>query len=221
MSDASPSITLAMMRESLSSALVCDALDSLGVRCQSPAIALLVRTVDGLLVGRCKTTLWTDRAAPDPHPYENELLAVDTCLPDQVMIAAAAGSLRSGIWGELLSTAARNRGCVGAIVDGAVRDLAQMKEMRFPIFARGACPYDSKDRQEVTAIDVAVEIAGVVFHPNDLVLADADGVVVVPSEVEEEAIRRAWTKAHDENRTRTAIQQGMKLSEAYRRYGVL
>src|SRR5580700_8480095 len=99
MSDASPSNTLAMMRESLSSALVCDALDSLGVRCQSPAIALLVRTVDGLLVGRCKTTLWTDRAAPDPHPYENELLAVDTCLPDQVMIAAAAGSLRSGIWG--------------------------------------------------------------------------------------------------------------------------
>jgi regulator of RNase E activity RraA len=93
--------------------------------------------------------------------------------------------------------------------------------MRFSVFARGTCPYDSKDRQEVTAIDVDVEIAGVVFHPNDLVFADADGVVVVPSEVEEEAIRRAWHKAHDENRTRTAIQQGMKVTEAYRRFGVL
>ncbi len=221
MSDASAAITLDMMRASLSSALVCDALDSLGVRGQSPAIALPVRTLDELLVGRCKTTLWTDRTTPDPHPYENELLAVDTCLPDQVMIAAAAGSLRSGIWGELLSTAARNSGCVGAIVDGAVRDLAQMKAMRFPVFARGACPYDSKDRQEVTAIDVAVEIAEVVFQPNDLVFADADGIVVVPAELEAEAIRRAWTKAHDENRTRSAIQQGMKVTEAYRRYGVL
>jgi regulator of RNase E activity RraA len=96
-----------------------------------------------------------------------------------------------------------------------------MGEMGFAVFARGTSPYDSKDRQEVTAIDVAVEIAGVVFHPNDLVCADLDGIVVVPAEHEEEAIRRAWKKAHDENRTRAAIQQGMKVSEAYRRYGVL
>jgi 4-hydroxy-4-methyl-2-oxoglutarate aldolase len=221
MLESNGTITLNKMREALSTALVCDALDALGYREQSPRIALSVMTVDGLLVGRCKTTLWSDRATPDPHPYENELLAVDTCQPDQVMIAAAGGSMHSGLWGELLSTAARNRGCLGAIVDGAIRDLAGMKAMRFSVFARGTCPYDSKDRQEVTAIDVDVEIAGVVFHPNDLVFADADGVVVVPSEVEEEAIRRAWHKAHDENRTRTAIQQGMKVTEAYRRFGVL
>ncbi len=221
MPDSQASITLDMMREALSTALVCDALDALGARGQSPQIAWPVRTVEGLVVGRCKTTLWSDRATTDPHPYEKELLAVDTCQPDQVLIAAAGGSMRSGIWGELLSTAARNGGCVGALVDGAVRDVTQMKEMRFPVFARGTCPYDSKDRQEVTAIDVAVEIAGVVFHPNDLVFTDADGVVVVPSAVEEEAIRRAWNKVHDENRTRAAIQQGMKVTEAYRRYGVL
>jgi 4-hydroxy-4-methyl-2-oxoglutarate aldolase len=221
MPDPPRSITLEMMRAALSSALVCDALDALGVRGQSPRMAWPVKTADGLLVGRCKTTLWADRQTTDPHPYEKELLAVDTCQPNQVLIAAAGGSLRSGIWGELLSTAARNSGCVGAVVDGAVRDLAQMKDMRFPVFARGTCPYDSKDRQEVTEIDVAVEIDGVVFRPNELVFADADGVVVVPSDVEEEAIRLAWNKAHDENRTRAAIQQGMKVTEAYRRYGVL
>jgi 4-hydroxy-4-methyl-2-oxoglutarate aldolase len=214
-------ITLAMMRESLSTALVCDALDSLGLREQSPRLAWPVKTTAGLLVGRCKTTLWNERTTDDPHPYEKELLAVDTCQADQVMIAAASGSLRSGIWGELLSTAACNSGCVGAIVDGAVRDVAQMTEMEFPVFARATCPYDSKDRQFVTAIDVAVEIAGVTFHPHDLVFADADGVVVVPAEVEVEAVRRAWTKAHDENRTRDAIKQGMKVGEAYERFGVL
>ena len=101
------SISLAMIRESLSTALVCDALDSLGLREQSPRLALPVKTTAGVLVGRCKTTLWSERTTTDPHPYEKELLAVDTCQPDQVMIAAAGGSLRSGIWGELLSTAAR------------------------------------------------------------------------------------------------------------------
>src|ERR1700733_4665359 len=221
MPDSSGKITLEMMRRSLSTALVCDALDALGLRSQSPQIPWAIRAVDGLLVGRCKTTLWSDRDSPDPHPYEKELLAVDTCRPDQVIIAAAGGSTRSGIWGELLSTAARNSGCVGAIVDGAVRDVAQMTEMQFPVFARAACPYDSKDRQFVTAIDVAVEIAGVTFQPHDLVFADADGVVVVPAAVEVEAVRRAWTKAHDENRTRDAIKRGMKVGEAYERFGVL
>src|SRR5438105_1441134 len=104
-------------------------------------------TVDGVLVGRCKTTLWAEMAHPDPKPYELELLAVDSCRPDDVLIAAANGSLRSGIWGELLSTAARNAGCVGVIVDGAVRDVARMRQMGFPAFARGTSPYDSKDRQ--------------------------------------------------------------------------
>jgi 4-hydroxy-4-methyl-2-oxoglutarate aldolase len=214
-------ITLAMMRESLSTALVCDALDSLGLHEQSPRLDWPVKTTAGLLLGRCKTTLWNERTTADPHPYEKELLAVDTCQADQFMIAAAGGSLRSGIWGELLSTAARNSGCVGAIVDGAVRYVAQITEMQFSVFARATCPYDSKDRQFVTAIDVAVEIAGVTFQPHDLVFADADGVVVVPAAVEVEAVRRAWTKAHDENRTRDAIKRGMKVGEAYERFGVL
>ncbi len=214
-------ITLAMMRELLSSALVCDALDSLGVREQSPRLQWPVQTTGRLTVGRCKTTLWEERTTVDPHPFEKELLAVDTCQPDQVIIAAANGSERSGLWGELLSTAARNSGCVGAIVDGMVRDVAQMREMQFSVFARGTSPLDSKDRLFVTAIDVDVEIGGVTFHPNDLVFADVDGVVVVPAAIEVEAVRRAWAKAHDENRTRDAIKQGMKVGEAYERFGVL
>jgi len=54
--------------------------------------------------------------------------------------------MRSGIWGELLSSAARNRGCVGVVVDGAVHDLAKMREMNFSVYARGMSPYDSRNR---------------------------------------------------------------------------
>jgi len=112
-------------------------------------------------------------------------------------------------------------GCVGAIVDGAARDVAQMRRMGFPVFARGTSVYDSQNRQRVVEIDVPVEIAGVRFCPGDLIFADLDGVVVVPQVVERETLQKAWEKVHAENVTRDAIRAGMKATDAYQKYGVL
>jgi regulator of RNase E activity RraA len=214
-------VTLARMKCDLTVAAVCDALDAEGLLSQAPRVPLRPLTSGRVLVGRCRTMLWADMFHGDPRPYELELRAVDLCCPGDVMIAAAGGSMRSGVWGELLSTAARNAGCAGVIVDGAVRDVRQMTAMDFPVFARGVCPYDSKDRQRVIDVDVPVEIDGVRFEPGDLVVADADGVVVVPARVEAEVVRRAWEKVHAEDRVRDAIRGGMKAVEAYDTFGVL
>ena len=214
-------ITIEQMRQSLYSAVVSDALDSLGYRHQSPRVMLRPMTGEGLMVGRCKTTLWADMFHEDPRPYELELQAVDSCQPDDVVIAAAAGSVHSALWGELLSTASRNSGCVGAIVDGAARDVAKMRAMQYPVFARATSVYDSLNRQRVIDLDVPVEIAGVRFSPGDLVFADEDGVVVVPREVEAEAIRRAWAKVHSENAVRDSIRAGMKATDVFAKYGIL
>lgn len=214
-------ITLEMMRGKLYSAVVCDALDALGYHHQSPRVELKPYTTDGLLVGRARTTLWADVAHEDPNPYELELRAVDACRDDDVLVAAAGGSVRSGIWGELLSTAARARGCVGAVVDGAIRDISKMREMGFPVFARGTSVYDSARRQKVIEMDVTVEIDGVRIVPGSLIFADVDGVVVVPLEIEREAVRAAWDKIHGENSVRRAIESGMKAADAYEKYGIL
>lgn len=214
-------ITLPMMRQSLYSAVVADALDSIGLRNQSPRLPLTPYTSESLLVGRCKTTLWVDMYHEVPHPYELELKAVDTCTADSVMICAAHGSMHSALWGELLSTASRNAGCVGAIIDGAVRDVGKIREMRFPIFARGTSVYDSQNRQRVIDLDIPVEIAGVRFCPGDLVFADIDGVVVVPQDVQQEVVQRAWNKVNTENQIRDAIRGGMKAADAYQKFGVL
>lgn len=214
-------ITLSQMRESLYSAVVADALDAMGFRHQSPRVQLVPYSGEQLLVGRCKTSLWADMFHKDPRPYELELAAVDGCQPDDVLICAAGGSMHSALWGELLSTASRNSGCIGAIVDGAVRDVAKIRQMNFPVFARGTSVYDSQDRQRVIDLDVPVEIAGVRFSPGDLVFADLDGVVVIPHAMEDEAIQRAWDKVNAENRTRDAIRGGLKATEAYKKYGVL
>jgi regulator of RNase E activity RraA len=212
------------MRKQFYAAVVCDVLDSLGYRHQSPQVGmrpLTLNSPDETLVGRCKTTQWVNIAYKDPHPYALELQAVDECQSDDVLIAAAGGSLQSGVWGELLTTAALNRGCVGAIVDGAIRDVAKISALAFPVFARATSVYDSLHRQRVVEVDVPVEIGGVVFAPGDLVVADDDGVVVIPQHVEQQTIELVWKKIADENHTREAIKNGMKAGEAYKKYGVL
>lgn len=217
--------SLTDIRNQLYSAVVCDALDQVGLFHQSPRVSLPLHTFSqkntGLLAGRCKTTLWADMAHQDPDPYALELQAVDSCRPDDVLIAAAGGSMRSGIWGELLTTAAKNRGCIGAIVDGAIRDVTKISAMEFPVYARGRCLYDSLNRQRVIDVDVTVEIDGVRFSSGDLVVADADGVVVIPQQVEEKVLELAFAKVLGENRVRDAIRGGMSAVEAYKTFGVL
>ena len=215
-------ITLAMMREVLSVPLLCDALDSFGYTRQSPRLPIVPITMpDATLIGRAKTSLWADMAHPDPEPYKLELAAVDSCRPDDILVCAASGSNRSGIWGELLTTASRNTGCVGVIVDGAVRDVAKMKAMNFPVFARGTNPYDSRDRQRVIDIDIPIELDGIRIQPGDLIAADIDGIIIVPQAVEEQVVRAAWKKAHAENEVRDAIRKGMSATKAFETFGVL
>lgn len=209
------------LKDKLYVAVLSDVLDQLGYTHQATRIPFNAYTGINKLLGRCKTTLWADMFDIDKNPYELELQAVDSCKPDDVLICAAGGSSRSGIWGELLSTAARNSGCVGVIVHGGVRDIDKMRAMGFPVFATSKNPYDSQNRQRVVDLDVTVEIDGVKFRPGDLVMADEDAIVVIPKEIEDQVIAAALQKIDAENITRDAIKNGMKAWEAYQKFGVL
>ncbi len=210
-----------MSLKNLYSAVICDALDSMGYRHQAFTTQFHNYTGAKRLTGRCKTTLWADMYHPDENPYELELQAVDSCKPGEVIICAAGGSFRSGIWGELLSTAAMNSGCAGVLVHGCVRDIEKMRSMNFPVFATGKSPYDSQDRQRVVDIDIQVEIDQVVCRPGDFIFGDEDGIVIIPHEIEAEVIKKASDKVTAENISRDAIKAGMKAAEAYQKYGIL
>lgn len=213
--------SFATLRTQLYSAVISDALDAAGFRNQCLDVALPPMTGVAKMMGRCRTTLWEDIDFQDPEPYKLELEAVDGLQQDEVLIAAAGGSMRSGIWGELLSTAARHRGCAGALVHGAVRDVAPMREMQFPVFANGVCPYDSLHRQRVIARDEPVEIGGVSIRSGDILFADEDGVVVVPQEVEASVLQASWDKVHAENEVRDAIRSGMAATAVFQKFGIL
>lgn len=205
----------------LSTALVLDALDAHGLRRQALQCGIVPRTVDRVVVGRAKTLLWVDFAYDDPDTYALELAAVDSIAEGDVVVCATGGSNRSGIWGELLTTAAVQRGARGLVTDGAVRDIAQIRGVGFPVFSSHVSGYDSFNRQKVVAYDVRVEIDGVTIEPGDLIVADCDGVAVIPSASAADVTRSALEKAAREDGFRAAVQGGMSLVAAYRQHKVL
>ncbi|MEO8305187.1 MAG: RraA family protein [Betaproteobacteria bacterium] len=214
---------LARIRKLLYTAVMSDVLDGIGYRHQ--AMPPSIRPLDDalLLAGFARTGLYREvyHVAPDINPYELEIALVDDLKPDDVAVFGCGGSRRIAPWGELLSTASRARGAAGCVTDGMARDIRAIRALRFPVFHGGIAPLDSKGRGMVAEIDVPIECAGVAIAPGDLVIGDADGVVVVPRAVEDEALAGAFAKVASEDRTRDELKAGVKLADVFAKYRVL
>lgn len=215
--------SLPLLRQKLFTAVLSDCLDAAGYRIQ--AMNARIRPLDESLVlcGRARTALYMDvyDAPEGENPYELEIQLVDDLKPDEVPVFACGVSGRIAPWGELLSTAARARGAAGTVMDGLTRDVRAIREMKFPVFAGGIGPLDSKGRGRAVAVDVPVEVGGARVCPGDLVFGDADGVVVVPQALEQQVIAAALAKVEGENATREALARGEKLADVFKRHGIL
>jgi regulator of RNase E activity RraA len=155
------------------------------------------------------------------RPYGTLIEALDLLVPGEIWVVAANGGSRSAIFGGLLATAARARGAVGCIVDGAVRDTSELERIGFPTFATARSPADSMGRDEVIEHGVPVTCGGVLICPGDLVVADADGVVVIPAELESRVLERALRKVENEGKMREELAAGLPVGEAFGKYGIL
>jgi regulator of RNase E activity RraA len=101
------------------------------------------------------------------------------------------------------------------------RDLWALEKMDFPVFAIGATPADSKGRIDVTAIGEPITIDGVKIKNGDYLLGDADGVVIIPTEALDETLRLAQEKVAYENTVRDDLANGMPVTEAFAKHGIL
>jgi len=212
----------ATIKQMLYTPVVSDTLDRLGYTRQAMRHDIRPLHADFVVVGRARTLLWmATYEVVASNPYVNEIRAIDSLRPGDVAVHSTDHSGTIAPWGELLSTAATMRGAAGTIVDGFVRDVRQIIAMPFPTFARGIMPLDSWGRGYVADVDVKVACGGVLVAPGDLVFGDYDGIVVIPSAVEDEVLARAAEKVTGENRSREELLQGRLLSEVYERYGVL
>src|SRR6478736_10117005 len=139
------------------------------------------------VTGRAFTIAATASDAVLDNPYEHELAAVDAT-PAGAVVVLASGLRDVAVWGELLTTRMLARGGVGVVTDGGIRDVAGIRRLDVPVFAAAITPRDSFGRALVTGWGEPVTCAGAAVSPGDLVRADEDGVVVVPQELETEAL---------------------------------
>jgi 4-hydroxy-4-methyl-2-oxoglutarate aldolase len=210
------------LAERLYSAVISDALDAAGSPgcCMSSRIRPTVPLM-GPLVGRAATARSIEVEEPPERPYGTLLEAMDHLSAGEIWIVAAGGEPRSAIFGGLLATAARARRAIGCVVDGAIRDSRELRRLAFPTFATGYSPADSYGRDEVVEHGRPVTCGGVLVCPGDLVVADDDGVVVVPRSLEDEVIERALAKIEGEGRMREELADGLRAADAFAKYGIL
>lgn len=121
--------------------------------------------------------------------------------------------------GELSVTALKARGCVGAVIDGGCRDIEHILGEGFPVYCRYTTPVDAVGRWEVLQYGHEVFIGGVRVATGDHVVADRDGIVVVPSELRDEVLQRAESVVSTENLVRDAVRRGVDPLDAYRTHG--
>jgi 4-hydroxy-4-methyl-2-oxoglutarate aldolase len=172
------------------------------------------------LVGRAMPVLAADVYAAQKRPFGLLTDALDQLQPGEVYVGGG-GLQRSASWGEILTATARGRGAVGAVIDGWHRDTRALRRERWPIFSRGAWGQDAGVRSSVIDYRVGIEVGGVRVEPGSLIVGDADGVIVIPPDLEQEIVSGAVAKAAAEHDVREAIRAGMSSATAWDRYGVL
>jgi 4-hydroxy-4-methyl-2-oxoglutarate aldolase len=202
-------------------AVLSDCLDKLGYRQQVMEPRIRPLYPEAVLAGFAATVHCIEVDAPPANRdeyYKGELQAVDALREGDVMVVSTCDG---SYWGELLATASRYRGAVGIVADAYTRDTLKLIEMQFPTFTAGISACDSLGRIEVDRVGVPIECGGVTVKPDDLLLADYDGVVVIPSKVAQEAISLAEEKVAGENLVRDKLGEGMPVWDAFRTYGVI
>ncbi len=151
------------------------------------------------------------------HCYPGDNITVHRAMalakPGDVIVVAAGGQI-GVMWGGLMSYQAMKQGIAGVVVDGSVRDVAEIRRMGFPVFARYISPIGST-KLHPGSINVPVICGGVLVRPGDLIVGDDDGVVVVPREILNEVLERARQREKRERETLTLYDQGKTSYELY------
>lgn len=148
----------------------------------------------------------------DSRPGDNLALhyAVTVARPGDVLVVDAKAFVEAGPWGDVLTTYAQHVGIAGLVIDGAVRDTRDIVRLGFPVFTRGVSIKGTEKRQP-GAVNRPIHCGGVLVHPGDLVVGDADGVVVVPAADVERVRLLAKEREEKEAAFRAAIRDGKSL----------
>ena len=145
--------------------------------------------------------------------------AIDVAPAGSVYVMVLEGGADVAGIGGLMATAMKVRGLTGAIVDAAIRDTPQIKRLQFPVFSVGIAPSTSINHYRFAGTNVPVTCAGVRVNPNDIIVADDDGVAVVPREHAAEVLKKAQQFDNTEHSMLPFIEKYKSMKEAVAKFG--
>jgi len=160
-----------------------------------------------------------DEGNKDPNALAGMIAAIDGGAKDSVYVMTVEDGADIAGMGGLMGTTMYSRGYVGAIVDGGVRDVAQLKRIGFPVYALGPVPSTSVGHYKFGGANIPLMCDGVQVQPGDIVAADADGVVVVPRARAEEIMSLAQQMDFKEHSMYPFIEKFRSLQEAVKKFG--
>ncbi len=202
--------------EALATSNLSDALDQLGIaRCS--VVGIVPRWGKTKVIGRAVTIKMTAAGAVPAKAH----LGVDAIFnshPGDVIVIDNRGDLYNNCWGEILAMGARQKGVSGVVVDGAVRDVDACEVFGFPVHARGTVPLTARGRIVQEAWNVPVRLGDAPVRPGDVIVADVNGVVVIPVEKVEEVVAAAEVILSKELEMVRALESGESILDVDRRF---
>ncbi len=196
----------------LSTSTVSDALDRLGIAGQ--CLGIKPMDVKFRLCGRAYT-MRTVPAAVVPGSVGDY---IDDVPAGSVVVIDNGGRQDKTVWGDILTFLADKMGVAGTVIDGNCRDIHRCIEINYPVFSRGWSMRTGKDRVQLDQINIPVSIGDARVEPGDIMLGDADGVLVIPKEHEDKIISLAQEIDEAEEAILEAIASGLRLDEAREKF---
>ncbi len=152
-----------------------------------------------------------------PNTFKRWTQGYDTVASDNILVISCSSPF-GAVWGALRTERMLKVGCQGLVTNGLIRDTGEIKETGFPIYASGRTPSDCRGRVEYEDHNCEVTIGEVAIRPGDLILADDDGIMVVPSDVVEEVLKRAEALNEKHEWIHSQLKTGRPASEVMETY---